>query len=432
MLNINGAPELSVIVPTYNRSDLLSYTLRSLAEQTLEPDKFEVVIVDDGSTDQTREVVRSFEPKLRVTYVFLERNAREVAELGPCVSRVRNRGASAATAPLLVFIDSGVVASSEFLKAHLSAHLAPRDTNKRMIIGYIFGTQKIVPFPGLEELLRTRKPEDISKAIGNDPLGLDSRHRDFSKPEHEVRDMAGTWALGWSLNFSLPRSVFKEVSGFDEDFRGWGCEDLEFTFRVSRTDVDIVLSRAAWAIEWPTPIDIVRNERSSDSNFRRFLTKHRDPELEIWFDSRSHISLDGFQRDYEALRAWTDAVRPLDALAELEAVERETGALPARLAVIGCGGTFPQRWSTALAIEFDATLLKLLRERTGHVGLHAIGLATGIPDKSLDLVVVTSRMIGLWPRWGTAILAEAHRIGKAVRTPFLEASADMSMARRQG
>src|SRR5215469_18761951 len=139
--------ELSVIIPTYNRSDLLSYTLRSLAEQSLETDRFEVVIVDDGSTDQTREVIRSFEPELRLTYIFLERNVREIAELGYCVSRVRNRGASAATAPVLVFVDSGVVAGPEFLKSHLSAHLTPPSAARRMVIGYIFGTQKIVPFP---------------------------------------------------------------------------------------------------------------------------------------------------------------------------------------------------------------------------------------------------------------------------------------------
>jgi len=414
--------ELSVIIPTYNRSDLLSYTLRSLAEQSLETDRFEVVIVDDGSTDQTREVIRSFEPELRLTYIFLERNVREIAELGYCVSRVRNRGASAATAPVLVFVDSGVVAGPEFLKSHLSAHLIAPSAARRMVIGYIFGTQKIVPFPGLEELLQTRKPEEVSKAIGNDPLGLDSRHRDFSKPGHEIRGMAGAWALGWSLNFSLPRSVFEEVGGFDEAFRGWGCEDLEFTFRVSRSDVDIVLSRASWAIEWPTPVNIVGNEQSSDSNFLRFLMKHRNPELEIWYDLRSHFSLDNFQRDYEALRAWAGAMRSLDVLAELEAVEREIGALPARVAVIGCGGKLPQHWSTALAVDFDATQLKLLSESTGRAGWHAIGLATGIPDQSLDLVVVTSRMIGLWPRWGTAVLAEAHRIGTEVRAPFLEAS----------
>jgi validoxylamine A glucosyltransferase len=411
-------PRLSVVVPTYNRAELLTYSLRALVEQTLAPDDFEVVVVDDGSSDRTREVIAEFQSKLNLSYLFLERNVEEVAQLGHCVSRVRNRGAELATAPILVFMDTGLVPGTEFLEAHLTAHAEADKRTQRVVLGYAYGTEKLIPFPDLDELLRTRTPEEVRSVIGDGPVGLDIRHFDFDRPADEVRTMAGGWAIAWSLNFSLPAALYRQVGGHDEGMRGWGIEDLEFAFRLGRAG-EIVLSRAAWAIEWPTPVDMQADARTGHRNFLRFLTRYRHPDIEIWYDLRTHISLEAFQRDHTRLRAWTEVARPSAVVDELEAVERQVGVLPERVTVIGCGERIPEHWHSVTVLDFDVALLERAAAGTGHTALHGIGVMTGIADNAMDLVVVTSRLAGLWSRWGDAIMAEARRIGGDVRVPFL-------------
>src|SRR5437867_9423157 len=58
-------PDISVVVPTYNQADLLRENLRSLVDQTLPKDSYEIVVVDDGSTDHTAAVLREFAGPVR-------------------------------------------------------------------------------------------------------------------------------------------------------------------------------------------------------------------------------------------------------------------------------------------------------------------------------------------------------------------------------
>jgi glycosyltransferase involved in cell wall biosynthesis len=87
------ALEVTVIVPTFNRADLLPHTVASILGQTEPP--AEIVVVDDGSTDGTEVLAESFPP--RVKYVRIENS-------GAC--RARNVGASLATTPWIAFCDS--------------------------------------------------------------------------------------------------------------------------------------------------------------------------------------------------------------------------------------------------------------------------------------------------------------------------------------
>ena len=71
---------ISVIIPTYNRSTLLKKTLDSLSIQSLNNDQYEVIVVDDGSSDNTAVIVDSFKTKLNISYYFQEDRGFRVAK----------------------------------------------------------------------------------------------------------------------------------------------------------------------------------------------------------------------------------------------------------------------------------------------------------------------------------------------------------------
>jgi glycosyltransferase involved in cell wall biosynthesis len=93
MINRSRQPKVSVIIPTYNRGWILGEAVASVLAQ--EFDDFELIVVDDGSTDNTREILEAYHNDIAV----LSQNNRGV-------SAARNRGIAAACAPLIAFLDS--------------------------------------------------------------------------------------------------------------------------------------------------------------------------------------------------------------------------------------------------------------------------------------------------------------------------------------
>ena len=92
--------DMSVVISTYNRADVLPRALRGVMDQDMDPARYEVVVVDNNSTDETRRVIESFMGKTpRVTYLFEPRQG---------VSYGRNTGIQAASAPILGFTDDDV------------------------------------------------------------------------------------------------------------------------------------------------------------------------------------------------------------------------------------------------------------------------------------------------------------------------------------
>ena len=103
--------DISVIVSTYNRPDALGACLRSLGRQTMT--NFEIVVADDGSGPQTRDVIDAWTPKLNVPlrHVWQEDRGFRLAE-------IRNRAIAATSGDYLIFLDGDCIAPSGFVAAH--------------------------------------------------------------------------------------------------------------------------------------------------------------------------------------------------------------------------------------------------------------------------------------------------------------------------
>lgn len=216
----DAARDLSVIVPTRNRRESLLRLLRSLRTQTLSADTFEVVLVDDGSTDGTSEAVQRLETEFPIRIVRGE---------GRGAAPARADGAEAAHGALLLFLDDDLSMDPGALAAHWNAHpRAPGETDltPRAVIGpyYPIHTPTRDPF----RILTRNWWEDT--------------FADMARPGHRAsyRDVL-------SGNLSLPRETFFAVGGFDRRFVRMRCEDWELGVRLVKHRIPIVCCPEAHA-----------------------------------------------------------------------------------------------------------------------------------------------------------------------------------------
>jgi peptidoglycan/xylan/chitin deacetylase (PgdA/CDA1 family) len=194
---VQHGPSLSVVVPTYQRRDLLARTLSSILEQTIPTGCFEVVVVVDGSTDGTLEMLSTkfANPSLRVL---------GQANAGPAVAR--NAGIAAAKGELILLVDDDIICPPGLLAAHLKAHAGQPP-------GVVFG-----PIFGIES---------SSTAAELTRLSLESYYKRMRDEWHP--DSAPIAYV--APNSSLPRSAFLAAGGFDVRF-GHALEDADLGLRL--------------------------------------------------------------------------------------------------------------------------------------------------------------------------------------------------------
>jgi glycosyltransferase involved in cell wall biosynthesis len=190
-------PRVSVVVPTFNRRASLQRLLIALAAQTYPVDGFEVVVVDDGSTDGTAELLE------RLAMPYPRRVLRQ-ANGGPALAR--NRGVDAARGELIVFLDDDVEPLPELLAEHVAAHGAAADL---VVIGPM------------------SPPTDWSRPawVAWEEEMLQAQYRAMLAGEYPC-----TARQFYTGNASLSRVRFLAAGGFDGSFKR--AEDVELAYRL--------------------------------------------------------------------------------------------------------------------------------------------------------------------------------------------------------
>jgi GT2 family glycosyltransferase len=198
----------SVCIPTRNRADLLRLTLESLDRQCVDPDRFQVVVADDGSRDGTIDLLR----RLRANYEL-----KWTRLTGRGSGAARNAAARAADHEVLIFLDDDQITSPSLVHAHL-------ETQERDGVVIVQG--------------------DYPLAAGWDRDGaslLFERSRRFAFAR--VETPASLAFHLWGGNFSVRRETWRQIGGFDEDLPR--SQDLDFGLRAADLGVPTVLELRA-------------------------------------------------------------------------------------------------------------------------------------------------------------------------------------------
>lgn len=404
MIDPAGIPQASVIIPTYNRCDNLSKTLETMTEQDIDPREFEVIVADDGSSDRSADVVSLFAGRLRLKYCFQE-------DEGFRAGAARNAGARLAAARTLIFLDSGTLAGPSLVSGHLAVHAGSEE--RCAVIGYCYGCGPVDEDPWVPDSFHALRPTELVRRHGDDRRFADTRERDYAQIGSDPMKWPLPWFYFFTLNCSVPADDFWAAGGFDEMFRSWGVEDVELGYRLYRNGSTMVVSREAWTIEMPVRRPVKALLYSLMRNGRLFLDKFREPDIELLVDGYLGMRLSTTMSESYALQCWTREARALEVRAEIEAAAAGLAA-DARVAVFGCGPSVPDWLPPAVLADFDADLLARAVTGGKHTGYHAIGLRTALPSRSADVVIVTSRLGGLWASHGDQIMREASRVGRRV------------------
>lgn len=188
---------VSAIICTRNRAHLLARTLESLVDQDFEPDRYEVIVVDNASTDQTRLVVESFSTASALRYVY---------EPIPGLDRARNAGVRAAAGQIIAMTDHDVIVHRDWLSTMVAEFSA--DPDLYVVCGRTYGAA------------------GVSTAFS---LKLDAER--YYLTNH--RDI---YRSGGQINAGHRREVFQIVGDFDPDLDAGAkypsAGDCDFMYRV--------------------------------------------------------------------------------------------------------------------------------------------------------------------------------------------------------
>jgi len=189
--------EASIVVITYNRKSILEKCLEALFNQSYPKDKYEIVLIDDGSTDDTKTMIDSSSPPCKLKYL---RNEKRVG-----IPKARNRAIKQAKGNYIIFVDSDVVVRPDFVKQHMNYH---------------------------------KKYQDV---IVNGDLIRVFTFKQIGKKRKTIFDLS--FSPFDTANVSVAREHLLELDGFDEDFLQ--SEDQELGYRLRKAGLKCKRNRHA-------------------------------------------------------------------------------------------------------------------------------------------------------------------------------------------
>jgi glycosyltransferase involved in cell wall biosynthesis len=204
-----------VVIPVFNRLDVLRRVLLAINKQSLQSESFEVILVDDGSGENLTGVLNSL--KLPYPIKLLKQ-----AHLGPAAAR--NFGAKQSQGEVIVFLDSDMIVTPSFLTEHLHCHQSGHHDN---VVGNLVVGPRYIDSSGLCDPL---------EMLDYFPDGSDLR----------LQKQPITYQEAFTCNLSIHKGDWQKSGGFDERLVN-SFEDIEFAYRAVSRGMKIQMAEKAIA-----------------------------------------------------------------------------------------------------------------------------------------------------------------------------------------
>ena len=254
-------PELTVLICTYQRKETVLRALASFENQTA-AGRYEIVVVNGGATDGTKEALDAWEPRAPLRVVHQENRGLAAA---------RNAGLEVSRGRYVLLVNDDTIAAPENIEQHLLAHA--QQGPGRAVLGSLEQPRKALD----NALMRVLEKSSLVFC--------------YADLDHEVLH---DWNCFRTCNISVSLEDVRRVGGFDESFRHYGCEDTDLGYRLhSECGTSVVYAPAARAEHEHTLTfdDLRKRSRAVSSAFVRFFHKHPETLSHPLWCSRSATSL---------------------------------------------------------------------------------------------------------------------------------------------
>lgn len=248
---------ISIVIPTYNRKEILEKCLRSLRGQDFRRADYEIIIVDDGSSDGTGTLLDKLSKGLDVALRYFRQENK-----GPAAAR--NLGIKNAKGSIILFLGDDIIAAAGLLKEHYNWHVQyPR--NNYAVLGHISWSKEIRVSPFMQ-WLENGGPQFAYGQI---------------KDKTEV-DAEGFF---YSSNISLKKQfLFSSNAFFDEAFLRAAYEDMELGHRLKKSGLILKYNVNALAYhEHYTPLSAACRRMEMVGRYSRLFCEKTGSKPSDWF-----------------------------------------------------------------------------------------------------------------------------------------------------
>lgn len=289
--------EISVIIPTYNKYPQNLLTLYSLQYQSFDLSKVEIIMVDDGSTDETSQILLKEQFPFHFNFIKCEKNIGRPA--------ARNLGLKAAKGKIIIFLDAEIVVQPDFLAVHYQCH----QQNPNLVVSGIMFLKRLysVLDPNftpeqMEECLKLvrrrksmpRKVDDFMKKPRIIRLldKQDIMNQTYTKlvlPTHFELFYQGTIInnYGYNLeNYRIPWQLFGtghvsvskcaiDKVGYFAEYPGYGWDDCEMGYRLYKNGATYMTDKRLVSYHQEHPVS-TSNVDESKKNYYRFQETYKE------------------------------------------------------------------------------------------------------------------------------------------------------------